>query len=409
MPKITLRRRGLSLLEVLLAIFVASVGLLALAALVPLGQHYARSANQSDRGGSTGREAMRKVESYQMLRWENWVQLRANGSWVSNPTPWVHPDFTGTPNQYTFLIDPLFFGQVGSNPTAAFFPYTAPAGQPRMCRISLARSHRRVDPLLLLNGAGVPFVLDGVPLPTNAAARTQYIIDNSPMSLAHADSIFRMRDDLEFFQVNDDSLARPQIKPFDSGATANIGDDAGVVNTGNYSWAVMVQPADTESAYRNPGANAGDLGGLTPDERRLFHITVIVFRGRDFSVTGNKERYLDAGQVQMSDDVLILSAADAAGLAPNQWIMVSGWRKPSLGPGGGNNIDHYWYRITQIGKFNRDNVAVRIAGPPWTHGLYQGGLRAPQPPATAYVTIAETVVGVFERTVEIDPRSYGAN
>ena len=60
-------RRGVSLLEVLAAIGVLSIGLLGLAALLPIGRYTIAEATKADRAGHCGRAALRNVVVRRML------------------------------------------------------------------------------------------------------------------------------------------------------------------------------------------------------------------------------------------------------------------------------------------------------------------------------------------------------
>ena len=90
-PASTPHRRGMSLIEVLAAIGVLTIGLLGLAALLPVGRFTINEAAKADRTGDCGRAAMRDVVVRRMLDSAYWVD--ASGSAV-NPTP------------SSFLIDP---------------------------------------------------------------------------------------------------------------------------------------------------------------------------------------------------------------------------------------------------------------------------------------------------------------
>jgi type II secretory pathway pseudopilin PulG len=66
-------RRGISLLEVLAAIGVLSIGLLGLAALLPVGRYTLSEAAKADRAGSCGRAALRDIIVRRMLDPNNWT------------------------------------------------------------------------------------------------------------------------------------------------------------------------------------------------------------------------------------------------------------------------------------------------------------------------------------------------
>ncbi len=60
-------RRGISLLEVLVSIFILSVGLLGVAALIPIGKLSLVETNISDRTGACGRAALREIKIRRLL------------------------------------------------------------------------------------------------------------------------------------------------------------------------------------------------------------------------------------------------------------------------------------------------------------------------------------------------------
>ena len=82
-----LARRGITLLEVLISIFILSIGLLGVASLIPAGKLMLIETNKSDRTGACGRAALRQIKIQRML----------------DPTYWS----TNPPGTNVFVIDPL--------------------------------------------------------------------------------------------------------------------------------------------------------------------------------------------------------------------------------------------------------------------------------------------------------------
>jgi len=82
-------RRGVSLMEVLISTFVLSVGLLGLAALLPLGRFAVVETNKADYSGACGRAALRDVQIRRMLFSGNWdpstVPNPMNGAFAIDP------------------------------------------------------------------------------------------------------------------------------------------------------------------------------------------------------------------------------------------------------------------------------------------------------------------------------------
>ncbi len=87
-----LPRKGVSLMEVLISTFVIAIGLLGLAALIPVGRYTLVEAGKADRAGACGRAALRDVKVRGMLEnYSYWLPLI--------------PD--ATTNIVPFAIDPL--------------------------------------------------------------------------------------------------------------------------------------------------------------------------------------------------------------------------------------------------------------------------------------------------------------
>jgi len=78
-------RRGVSLMEVLISTFVLSVGLLGLAALLPLGRFAVVETNKADYSGACGRAAMREVQIRRMLFSGHWDRNPGNGAFAIDP------------------------------------------------------------------------------------------------------------------------------------------------------------------------------------------------------------------------------------------------------------------------------------------------------------------------------------
>ena len=98
-------RRGVSLLEVLASIGVLSIGLLGLAALLPIGRYTISEAVKGDRAGDCGRAALRDIVVRRMLDSTTWtVPTIANQSqsFLLDPigcmasAPGMNPKFGGT-------------------------------------------------------------------------------------------------------------------------------------------------------------------------------------------------------------------------------------------------------------------------------------------------------------------------
>ncbi|NLF09465.1 MAG: hypothetical protein GX594_16010 [Pirellulaceae bacterium] len=144
-----LSRNGLSLLEVLVSVFIISMGLLGVAALIPLGKLAISQTNIADRTGACGRAALRHVQVRRMVDHNNWVPATPPAATLG-----------------AICIDPLGFASFGNVPLG---------GAPAVPRLSL--------------GTG------------------------APMNFAQADPIFRWGDELLYVLPKDMSPPQPGERP----------------------------------------------------------------------------------------------------------------------------------------------------------------------------------------------------
>lgn len=181
-PSAFRRRDGVSLLEVLISIFVLSVGLLGLAAVIPVGSFAILETNKADRSGACGRAGLHEVKIRRMLE----------------PALWAYSDGrSAAPDVFTA-------GACAIDPLGVAHGVTWPVGP--LPRVTLLRS-----PAALI-----------------------------PMTVAEADRIFRWRDDLTFTLPED--MVPPPADVSDRPRA--VVDASGVPEfAGGYSWLVTVTPA----------------------------------------------------------------------------------------------------------------------------------------------------------------------
>jgi hypothetical protein len=112
------------LLEVLFSIGVALIGLLGVAALLPLAVHYMGRGSVADNAAIFGRSAVSAFKARQMLRPTMWA--------ASN----LDPNIVGIPP--SFCIDPLYISRSG-NTGPSLFPAVRVYSpeEPRMARVTL--------------------------------------------------------------------------------------------------------------------------------------------------------------------------------------------------------------------------------------------------------------------------------
>lgn len=180
-------RPGVSLMEVLFSTFILSIGLISLAALIPVGRFTIAETSRSDYAAACGRAALRDLSVQRMLDYRYWV----------------HPNFPANPVQFgqtvnlpPFAIDP--YGVLRGPTESSTFPRDFVGGLNYLPRISLRTP------------AGVPF--------------------NLPL----AEQFFMAKDDAQFLFPSDRKL-RPE-------AIDISGDNA----AGHYTWLATVVPAASE-------------------------------------------------------------------------------------------------------------------------------------------------------------------
>jgi hypothetical protein len=87
------RRQAITLLEVLMSMFVLTVGLLSVASLLPVGSFQAARALVDDRKAVLGQNAAREAKTRGVLRPDFW--------WYSNGMPYVTNAWWANPNNFT--------------------------------------------------------------------------------------------------------------------------------------------------------------------------------------------------------------------------------------------------------------------------------------------------------------------
>jgi hypothetical protein len=337
-------RRGISLMEVLVSIFILSIGLLGMAALLPLGQMSLLESTKSDRSGACGRAALRDIQVRRMLDYRYWFWQ--DGVWSPNPSPppAVISEDQNAVNTFVesspFVIDPL----------------------------GRAKNLPFIFGNVLLRRTFSP-----TPLPPTSPHATRPTIDGQA---------YFWSDDLPF-DAPKNSTARPTL----------VTSGGSVVSEGNYSWFFTVEPAATEIS-------------LPISQRRLFNVSVVVCYKRNFDpnslnsaegehvATINDNNTIPAGFPGMGiggGTVILanssLSNNPKVNVKENQWVMLyhADPTTPEL-----NRCN--WYRVVGVGMDvpSPNGPTLSLSGPDWDPNL------------SATLVVVPGAIGVYTTTMELD-------
>ena len=332
-------RSGISLIEVLISIFVLSIGLLGVAALIPLGQLSLWETAKADRSGACGRAAMRDIQVRRMLDYRYWYWQK---DFWGDP---IADDFATVSNSsdaFPFVIDPL--GYLNYASSFATKPELRHFGDNPTANVFLLRRTLRSAPLSPTN----------IPLP---------MFDDL------ARQLFFWSDDLPF-DAPKNSSERPRM----------VTSGGAVLSEGGYSWFFSVTPAATEMS-------------LTVGQRRLFNVSVAVCYKRN----------LQPGAVGTFDGEHVASIPALAGfpgmgigggtvildrkvnVKENQWVMLY---HVSASTPQRNRCN--WYRVVGVGMDVAGGPTVSLNGPDW------------DPNMAATMVVVPGVIGVYTTTMELD-------
>lgn len=415
------RRAGISLTEVLLSMFVLTVGVLGLAALIPVGGSYLRTAQTDDRSSALGRAAFHDVQVRGHLDPKMWLNSNGTGSnYLTSTAAWTHPRVPGvsmmspTERATPFVIDPLL---IGSN--------TALAAQ------------TAVFPAALDND---PVPTDGSPIPRIARGTLRAWKSERPtniqppaMPLVAADRVFRSTDDVVFGMPD----GEPDGRPF-----AALGSGQQVRQfTGDYSYLITVVPL-----VEGNNAKALEADGVTPKPPMILQqpqqsctVSVVVLQKRLLAVPPST--LADRGNLPPTERVVFCDFISGVGLGggdvqlrlpnaplsdfpeatPGRWLMLAGWQFHQ-GAASAFTADEVpavfrWYRVASAGEPRIENDEVKqdvtLSGPDWwTREVLDMTTAAPNDTANPYLDVDNTtpaptvhailidgVVGVYEKTI----------
>lgn len=403
-------RSAFSLLEVLIAMFILTVGMLGIAAAVVIGNASALRALVADRVASVGRNGLAEVRTREMLDPNRWVDV-AGSPVLANRDPPV-------PGA-AFCIDPLYVatvnGQQGEvpnslSPQLACFPFYT------------------TDDILTMQRV----TLNIAPVQPPTVPELQEILKKMLTKPWLFERIFVAEDDLN---VDLTTLSRPRLlfRTFrtDTGATVTLPVPALPGDTGTplypddqllypdyqgmYSWMVTVVPDIPR--------------GATIDQQKYI-VSVVVFRNRvllppdDPTLDTPAERVavanmLGGGDIRLSVPASTLQkpgggsydAAEYLGVREGQYILLAG--RQLVTP---DNPDVFhkvflWYRVIATGELyqpsdNRYYREFTLAGPDWNRDwCVQNDTDGDGTPLEAQAILCSEVYGVYSQVMEPDALS----
>lgn len=458
-------RRGITILEVLIAMGIALFGLLAVMAIVPFAATQARQGLETEEAVAIGQRAMGDVHTYGLLNPRRWVTMGAQTAGgpvvVDRITNFRHsfePAYNTTGHSFdsfdrmfwdeAILIDPQFFNaNVGSSIT--HFPYTyspqsfvddenglgdvyrEPLVIPTRPQAYVSQGHDAGgDPIESI----APFVRRvGLTNPAYSGENTlgavpSFFLLPNPM----ARQIFESNDDVSLRGLNDTERALvPQFEQmqraqyytgFDPISGAPLSTK--LLSQGRTSWLVMLVPEDVQrTTWRMSIIVLRDRDpafGIDLVNERMARIrgTARYGTGTGFlsgGIRGGVVRIESWGTTNLGADlpetpIWHVQEHDIA-ISPNQWVLLSQF-EPS------NPLDsnqpakrtYRWYRVAEVG-------ADIISSPPGIHAA--GDVPGPVParlvtlvgqdwnPAPdALMFVMNNVEAVYERTIHMPPGSF---
>jgi hypothetical protein len=430
-------RRGISLMEVLIATFVATVGLLSLASLIPVGKYQIIEGAKNDRGGTVGRAAIREVKVRDMLNPQMWLPVSDNandlvkftGSWFD----WdAHkaPSLPDIPTDWgnSICIDPLFI--------ARQYVDTDNNGDLELAipRQFLSQFPYPLDGERSSLDEGKPKSMPNPPRMTRVSLRTQSIMQplqaynpTLRMGAPLAERIFTLQDDLMFEKVDDDTRTRQLfVRDTDPDLTDDI---PGAVLlrqfAGDYNWLVTLTPVER--------------GDVDPLLRNLYTVSVVVFYKRPMSPSQVELSDRNTGppseRLVLADllggslgygggDVRLWLPSDWSGSSEanptdmpytraGQWLMLAHWVRdetlddPLLDDGNAQRATRglravfRWYRVVAT---EGEPVINAATGEPEQYVSLVGADLQPTPGlgATVHAALFDGVVAVYQKTMRLD-------
>lgn len=337
-------RAAFSLLEVLIAMFILTVGMLGIAAVVVIGNASALRALVADRVASVGRNALADARTREMLDPTRWINVDGSPVVPSRDAP--------LPIGEAFCIDPLFIAAVTNQagglpaPELGRFPYDPTPTVLSMRRVSVNVAVNPTQPQLVLSNRRFWERL--------CVAEDDLVFDSTALS----------RPRLVFRTDAGKIMAVPTL-PGETPAGNPLYPDY----QGMYSWMVTVVP-------QVPGV---------PSVSQSYLVSAVIFRNRNLlwrddstaDVPGERvatANFLSGTDWRLSVPMVAVGTRDAdeyLGVREGQYLLLAGRAQTGGNPPQFHDV-FLWYRVVAAGELASNGTLyqreVTVAGPDWNPG-----------------------------------------
>ncbi len=371
-------RRGVTLLECLISIFVLAIGLVSVASLVPVASFQAQRALTDDRKAMLGLTAARDFKVHAFLRPDYWRTSGSSTTIVNSSTAaWTE----------VVNISSGAWTTVSSSSTGTTPPCVA------------------IDPLMIAKfGAAVDNFNASNSASPSAALVMKRITSTVALSTA-SDQVCTSQDDLHYNiptidQGNPDGL--PIGAYFQSGG----------VNTkraydGRFTWAATLVPV-----WGDPIKTVG---------RNEMLLSIVVFNQRNFGVspinattpTERAAKAIPSNTTSISGGDITITDVNQANVALNigEWIMLGAMIKDLYATNSNSQRPMFrWYRVVTAAPATTGGSGwqrnITVAGPDWN--ITASGT-TPAIVGTMMAYIYDGAVAVYERTARLEGPSLWSN
>lgn len=335
-----MKRSGVTILEVLFAIGIVTIGILGTMATLVVAGRQAADAVSMDGADRVGRNAIREFQVRSMN-----VARGPRGTWSIPFTATVKPYVDAVPVAgRAYCLDPLYVAQHGTGTPHRWFPAFSPGAVPgaRMHRASLR------------------------PVPGD-----QQMLPLLPIGTAMASSIFVARDDMAFDLPDDRTL--PPVQTWDRDSLGNAENRS---YSGAFSWFATIQADHVGLDYANVDFVVCHRRDLSEPERLLDVTTIDGDAIRVAARGGQPDTDLELRERSW----IMLAGTDSNGVERFSWQRVLNLRDPL--PAGVVDYDGQVFPVT--------TRWVSVAGREWDIS-----------PSDTRVAVVSGVVAVYEKTIRM--------